>query len=216
MLLYPVEALNDVAANALLKMLEEPPPATVFVLIADQVAAVPPTIASRCRKVPLAMPDPDVAAAWLRAQGTPDAETALALAGGAPLGAAAIAKDGDAMDMHRALVRFLAAPSADAALATAESFARAAPAPLVRALQTWVADCIEARLAGRVRYHPAQRDAIARLAGAVDVDALWRLSARVMAVRRAVDHPLNVRLLLEGLLLAYADAMTPAVAPTPA
>ncbi len=38
-LLYPVEALNAIAANALLKMLEEPPPETIFVLVADHVGA---------------------------------------------------------------------------------------------------------------------------------------------------------------------------------
>ncbi len=80
-------------------------------------------------------------------------------------------------------------------------------------LQRWLADCVSARLAGRVRYHPARADVIAKLAGGADLDALLRLVARVSAVRRTVDHPLNVRLLLEGLLLAYADVMTGAAVP---
>jgi hypothetical protein len=40
------------AANALLKTLEEPPPSTHFVLVAHRLSQLPPTIVSRCQKVP--------------------------------------------------------------------------------------------------------------------------------------------------------------------
>ncbi len=43
--------MNDEAANALLKTLEEPSPTTVFVLVAESEDDLPPTIASRCRTV---------------------------------------------------------------------------------------------------------------------------------------------------------------------
>jgi DNA polymerase-3 subunit delta' len=52
-LLHPLEAVREVGANALLKMLEEPPPATVFILVADALGRVPATILSRCRYVRL-------------------------------------------------------------------------------------------------------------------------------------------------------------------
>ena len=42
-LLLPAEALNPPAANALLKMLEEPPPGAVFLAASDQLDAVLPT-----------------------------------------------------------------------------------------------------------------------------------------------------------------------------
>lgn len=45
------ESLNPEAANALLKSLEEPPEDVVFVLLADSVESVLPTIASRCQIV---------------------------------------------------------------------------------------------------------------------------------------------------------------------
>ena len=50
-LLEEAGMMNDEAANALLKTLEEPPPSTVFVLVADSEDALPSTIASRCRTV---------------------------------------------------------------------------------------------------------------------------------------------------------------------
>ncbi len=45
------QALTAAAANGLLKLLEEPTPKTVIILIADSVANLPPTIASRCQQL---------------------------------------------------------------------------------------------------------------------------------------------------------------------
>ncbi len=65
----PAEDLRIEAANRLLKLLEEPPPASVFVLATDALDAVLPTIRSRCVLVRVAAPSPDVAARWLEGPG---------------------------------------------------------------------------------------------------------------------------------------------------
>ena len=48
MLLYHVERMNEESANALLKVMEEPPEGVLFLLTADSLAGVLPTIRSRC------------------------------------------------------------------------------------------------------------------------------------------------------------------------
>jgi DNA polymerase-3 subunit delta' len=48
-LIEPLEAMNNAAANALLKCLEEPPPQTIFLTISHQPAKLLPTILSRCQ-----------------------------------------------------------------------------------------------------------------------------------------------------------------------
>ena len=45
------DTMNDEAANALLKTLEEPPPYVVLLLLTDRITQVLPTIASRCQQV---------------------------------------------------------------------------------------------------------------------------------------------------------------------
>jgi DNA polymerase III subunit delta' len=45
------DRFNDSSANAFLKMLEEPPPGLVFILLAENLAQVLPTILSRCQAV---------------------------------------------------------------------------------------------------------------------------------------------------------------------
>lgn len=48
------DRLNDSAANAFLKTLEEPPPSTLFLLVTDKPEALLPTIISRCQRLDLA------------------------------------------------------------------------------------------------------------------------------------------------------------------
>lgn len=55
----PADDMNNSAANALLKSLEEPPPATIFVLIAHSLGRLLPTIRSRCQVIRLKPLDSD-------------------------------------------------------------------------------------------------------------------------------------------------------------
>lgn len=83
------EELNTQAANCLLKTLEEPPPATYFLLCTRTPSRLLPTIRSRCQVLRLRDPDVSAALAWLVAQGIPatEAEARLELAQGLPLAA---------------------------------------------------------------------------------------------------------------------------------
>ena len=52
-LLDDAETMNEVAQEALLKTLEEPPPSMLLVLLADDIEALLPTIRSRCQVIEL-------------------------------------------------------------------------------------------------------------------------------------------------------------------
>jgi len=60
--------LEKSAANALLKMLEEPPPNTIFFLVSHAPGRLLPTIRSRCRRLDLAPLADDVMASVLKEQ----------------------------------------------------------------------------------------------------------------------------------------------------
>ena len=51
-ILQSADTMNEDAADALLKDLEEPPPYAVIVLVADELGPLPETIRSRCQHVP--------------------------------------------------------------------------------------------------------------------------------------------------------------------
>ena len=58
-LLYHVERMNEESANALLKVMEEPPEGVLFLLTADSLAGVLPTIRSRCISFAVATVSPE-------------------------------------------------------------------------------------------------------------------------------------------------------------
>src|SRR5579864_3139438 len=99
-----VDELNPNAANALLKILEEPPQQSLFLLVSHAPARVLPTILSRCRKLPmrpLATEDVTRAAAHAISRKTDD--PALAEAAAASEGSVAHALTllgGDALKLH--------------------------------------------------------------------------------------------------------------------
>ena len=64
-IIFPTEAMNIAASNALLKSLEEPEPNTLIILVSSRLSAIPMTIRSRCRIESLSMPSAEIAQTWL-------------------------------------------------------------------------------------------------------------------------------------------------------
>jgi len=209
--LAPAEALNAPAANALLKMLEEPPPRTMFLLTSDRVDDVLPTIRSRCVLIRVAPPGADLAAKWLAEQGVPDATEALAAAGGAPLRVIEqMEEDGAGLSAEtaRLLVDALAQGPRLDVIGTASRLPRSpALGQTIDLFQRWAWDLLALRQAGRVRYHRKQREILARLAASVAVGKLLAWEDSLRQARATADHPLNARLVVEALLSDYVACL---------
>nr|WP_229416324.1 DNA polymerase III subunit delta' [Massilia sp. PDC64] len=200
--LYPAEALNMPASNALLKTLEEPPPGTVFLLASNGLDRLLPTILSRCRKFALPMPDHAQALAWLEAQGVSDADGWLREQGGAPLAALAQAETGSRDELD-GLLQVLAQPSVDAALRSADKLSKAPLASLVAWQQRWLYDVFSYKLSGVIRYYPRYQREVAALAGRVHVANLMQAIKSTNERRAVADHPLSPKLFVEDMLLDY-------------
>ncbi|MEW9304338.1 DNA polymerase III subunit delta' [Labrys neptuniae] len=121
-----IDSAEDLAregANALLKVLEEPPPRVLFLIISHQPARLLPTIRSRCRLLTLdPLGDADVLKAAAQARPDLPEETlaaGAALAQGSVRRALALA-DGEGVSLHRSLTDLLAKlPRIDVAAAHA-------------------------------------------------------------------------------------------------
>ena len=87
--------LNDEAANALLKSIEEPIVTTTFVLVTESEDDLPLTIASRCRSIVFGrVPEQDIATGLVeRGIGSDDATRAAQISGGRPGLAVALAHE---------------------------------------------------------------------------------------------------------------------------
>jgi DNA polymerase III subunit delta' len=97
----PADAMNLNAANALLKVLEEPPPGSLLILVTARPGRLPATIRSRTNAVAFRLPAYAEALAWLTEQGMTDPKIHLAGAGGAPLRALANAGATSAPDFQQ-------------------------------------------------------------------------------------------------------------------
>jgi DNA polymerase III subunit delta' len=107
-----VDELNPNAANALLKVLEEPPRQSLFLLVSHAPARVLPTIQSRCRKLALRpLATGDVIRAAAQAANIAIDDPALAAAAAAADGSVARALTllgGDAIKLHQRTAALLA------------------------------------------------------------------------------------------------------------
>ena len=103
-----LDEMNPAAANALLKLLEEPPANVTLFLIAHQPARLLPTIRSRCRELRLTALGPqDLADALTQAGGevAPEDRAALAELSAGSVGEAFRLTNLDGLKLYAALVR---------------------------------------------------------------------------------------------------------------
>jgi DNA polymerase III subunit delta' len=207
LLIWPAEALQPAAANALLKTLEEPPPHTLIVLVSDRPSRLLATIRSRCRLLALATPPREEALEWLRREQVAAPEAALAGAGGAPLLARDLAQP-EEVELRRRLLTELARPSGADPLGFAAHFERGSVERMIYWLQTWVYDLASARLSGGVRHNVDYEAALRSRARSLDLPGLFAFDRELSAARRLSAHPLNPRLLAEHLLVAYNRVVT--------
>lgn len=206
LLIHPAEAMNAAAANALLKTLEEPAARSVIFLVSDQLGRLLATIRSRCQRVRVPTPDTKTALAWLNTQGMTNAEDALAAAAGAPLDAIAFG-NADYQSARQAFVAALAEPDFDYVL-SAQSFEKADLPTLFGWMQTWTNDLIRHRMLGQIDHHRDHARAVEKIARTIDLPKVFRFETELRETRRLINHPLNARLLLEQVFIAYKQAIS--------
>ncbi|TAH50064.1 MAG: DNA polymerase III subunit delta' [Betaproteobacteria bacterium] len=216
-LIDPAEAMNVYTANALLKLLEEPPAGCVFLLVSSAPRRLLPTIRSRCQQWMFARPDAATLAHW-RVHAAKDSSSLLAICGGMPLAAERLAAAGGAALLERFVGDVARLQTANALrlaaqweswLKSRESAAAGFALPqLADWMQRWVSDLAALRLGGRVRFFPAQEGVLSALASRASVAAVSNCYNDLAQIGRVAQHPLNLRLVLEDMLLRYARAIT--------
>lgn len=190
----PADAMNNAAQNALLKILEEPPPDVHLLLCCDVPTRLLPTVRSRCQVHAVPEPSRAQVASWLQAGGRDVDAELIDLAANHP-GRIADWSDGARRQRLRAVAEDLVALATgrDAALAVAERWASDAAGHVDDAI-AWL------------RVWSWQRAGVA--IGAVPVPgrsalALADASAAALRLRRQLETPLRPVLLLYEWLAAW-------------
>ncbi len=190
-LVHPAEAMNTVAANALLKTLEEPGGSLRFVLVTEAPDALLPTIRSRCQALALALPTLEQGAAWLQAQDPAlrgdDAELLLRAAGQRPQ---------QALDWLRSGLGAPALAGFARAVAKADlsDFSTWRPAAVIDLLQRLAHDLLRVCAAA-----PPQFFSPEQLPKAKQALPLHQWAKALRAAKMKAEHPLQMALWLEAL-----------------
>ena len=221
-LIYPLEFLRPDAANTLLKSLEEPPANTIFILLADRVDRVLPTIRSRCRLLTAPRPDRSQGLAWLNTQlskisglkvSDADVDTIYDEQGGAPYSVldSLIARhnkdEKDELSISIQASRYLLQSMSQGVrinwLDAAEKTHKAQYSYLLAAMQRWVSDLQSMNQGGQPRYylkHFATLNVLSQVAKTPKLHQFWK---SLIQARRHENHPLANRIQLEALLAQY-------------
>lgn len=202
-LIYPADKLGDEAAASLLKTLEEPSRGLHFLLVADDIDGVLPTIRSRARLLRLTRPKRDEALAWLKTQKVKNAEIALAHAGGSPLSAVEPPEGMLSDKVAAGVLGLLKNPHFDVTTLYAAYSADVTPVGLSPLLSRWTVDLIRAKNGVEPYYYIDEAETLRALANEVTLEALFAYHDDLLAMARVADHPLFAQQVFEDKLLAY-------------
>ncbi len=211
--------LNPSAANALLKVLEEPPARAVLLLISHQPARLLPTIRSRCRTLRLAPLEPTALAAALNQAEieVPDATALTELASGSA-GDALRLITGNGLLIYADILGLLAqAPEMDRQAARRFADAAAARGAEARmALSLRLLDLALVRLARSGAGHPpgadaapGERDVLTKLANTTEARR-WAELQQELSARLGHGMAVNVdasSLIMDALLQINETAL---------
>ncbi|MFI5354531.1 MAG: DNA polymerase III subunit delta' [Desulfobaccales bacterium] len=207
-LIKPAEALNEAAANALLKTLEEPPERHLLALTAQVEADLLPTIVSRCHKLAFAPLPAALVARELeerRGLAAPQAQLLAALSGGS-LGRA-LTLDPEAILAQRRQVlddlQALAGGSASVALDWAQRLAKSRPDldNFLSLAQLWYRDLLLCRFQASpaLLAHQDLQAELNRAAAAAKPETWFRKFTALGTAQRQLQANLNPELTLDIL-----------------
>lgn len=206
----PAEALNTVAANSLLKTLEEPAPSTRWTLVSEDPGRLPQTIRSRCQRLNLPIPPEPLSLPWLREQlrgNAAEPGLLLRLAHGAPLAALALAGGDGLAQRESGFAGFVAVGRGERdPLALADAWQRQDPSVVLGHLASWVCDLLRlcADPAAVWLDNPDKRPQLLAMAAGIAPAAGHRYLRRVLVARGVADASVNKLLTYEALLVRWA------------
>jgi DNA polymerase-3 subunit delta' len=208
------DKLTKEAANSTLKILEEPPARTLFILLCESLADLPATVLSRTQIVRFGTMPHDSLVAFLRQQGRSQAAADLAASLSAGRPGKALALDvSRLLDMRTEALGFLTQAGRGGArevFANAEQWARRKGDHdlFFEMLFSLLRDLAVLSIQGHERHllHADIASDLAPLASSLPRDIIWDIFAIIHTARHMLTHNANPQLALEVMLFNIGDA----------
>ena len=191
------ERMNTVAANTLLKTLEEPPGDLRFILATNAVHELLPTVRSRCVSHVMAHPSSQEALSWLGAQGlpAPEAQVLLRISAGRPFDALALQQAGLGASLWQTFPKAIG--RGDLSVLQKLSAAQA-----LQAFHKLCLDLTRQAFGAEPLYFEAHN-----LPKSPGASALLAWSKSLSQAARTIEHPFGLGLLHEALMARAQQAL---------
>ncbi|MGZ5009577.1 MAG: DNA polymerase III subunit delta' [Methylobacter sp.] len=218
-IINPADKMNNAAANAFLKCLEEPTERTVLILITEKPTKLPATIISRCQKLAVATPDKDTVVNWLaetlqsKSPQAPllqkeDLHCCVSLAQGAPLLALDYINEQTLALRNECFKSWLAiAKQHKSPVIVAEDWHKLPAVPLIFWITSWSIDLIKCFYHTQVEnlYNPDLSGQLQELSKRLELKGLYKLYDLLLLSRQRLDTQINRQLLFEEILIQWHE-----------
>ena len=209
-IIHPAEQLNNSAANAYLKYLEEPTERTIVILVSNDLSIMPATILSRCQKFYIQKPDKSSVIDWLRGQNPElsitEAETIHRLCNGAPFEALEFSKSETMSIRNNCFNSWLEiAKQTEQPTVIAEKWHKLQITQLLEWIATWLIDIIKCKyqINSVSLYNPDFKKQLDYLAQKIILPDAFKLYDLILISKQRAETQLNKQAMLEEILIGW-------------
>ncbi len=209
-LISPAEAMPIAATNALLKILEEPTPQTIIILISTQPKILAATLRSRCQAVFFPIPDRTIAETWLSKQiniNPDESAQLLNLADGAPFNAIHLQKNVNSQEQQQILIQLEQILSKKISpLDVANQWSDKSLLDILNCWQIWIADLLKNQFGISRKADCNELQTLQNISKYIDITALYSFYDKTNQLRQQLltKYNPNALLSLEDLLYHWA------------
>jgi len=205
-LIEPADSLNQSASNALLKILEEPPENTLFILVTSQTQRLIATIRSRCQLLDLRGPSLEEARLFLDGQKIVHEESLLSFTGGSPFSAM---KELENQSERNVITQLLSQGHKIDITKINYTILTQGLDWTVNMIQKWAFDLLLSFHTQQSYYFKKEEARIYSQAKQLNLDALLLFTNELNELKKIASHPLNQELQLQNIFIKYKQIFEP-------
>ncbi|CAN1509502.1 DNA polymerase III subunit delta' [Methylophilaceae bacterium] len=205
-LIEPADSLNQSASNALLKILEEPPENTLFILVTSQAQRLIATIRSRCQLLDLRGPSLEEASVFLDEQKIAYEKSLLSFTGGSPFSAM---KELENQSERNVITQLLSQGHKIDITKVNYTILTQGLDWTVNMIQKWAFDLLLSFHTQQSYYFKKEEARIYSQAKQLNLDALLLFTNELNELKKIASHPLNQELQLQNIFIKYKQIFEP-------
>jgi DNA polymerase-3 subunit delta' len=205
-LIEPADALNQAASNALLKILEEPPENTLFILVTSQTQKLIATIRSRCQLLDFRGPSLEETRGFLADERITYDESLLSFTGGSPFNAI---KELENQSQRDVITQLLAQGHQIDITKVNYGILTQGLDWTVNMIQKWIFDLLLSVHTQQSYYFKKEEARIHSQAKQLNLDALLIFANELNELKKIASHPLNQELQLQNIFIKFKQIFEP-------